>query len=178
MQSHKTPRKLQILRVELVIELAGLDARYKRLTEQEQSEDANADEIGLVEEIAGVNEKDYKLAVDQYRQGMVQPAEVSQKRISLLEAKLKLVELKSDQSQNPSAAALTEIAIDRGDAQARLSTIERLLQEYYKARGNIEFLKRLEVEQELQQARSTENKAQLLQVQMQVEQLKLQLENQ
>lgn len=169
-------RMLQTQRVQLMIELAGLDARQQKMIElrdatRQRQSDQHDEVTSLLQQMVDQLSEKQKRLNKMYEQGSMSIAEVKAGELMLLQAQLNLAQAKADSPAEPAYDMLTDISIERAEQQARLQMVESLLKKYYQARDNISSVRQLNAnyEMELQRTMDLENRLQQAELQMQMQ---------
>ncbi len=161
-------RLLQTQRVQLMIDLAGLDARQEKLAEMQtaaQQPEPNEVTNLLAQIVDSLSAKQERLKT-MYEQGSL-PADVVQAgEVMLLQAKLKLAEARANTPQPQPNDLLADVSIERVEKQAKLATVESLLKKYYGARTSIDSLQELDATYQTELQRKLDAEKTLQQVKM------------
>ncbi len=175
-------RLLQTQRVQLAIDLAGLDAKKEALTIAAKSENggsAKSNTIPLLEKYVA----NQKLITDQveslYQKGSASVVQVQQAKQLLIQAELQLAEAKQEQSQTNSSSDaigdLTATELERVEKKARLAMVEKILDQYVDARPYVDRVSRLERDVESQETQKRRLQSRLLEMEEQLNELHLQI---
>lgn len=173
-------RLLQMQRVELAIDLAGLDAKKEALTTAAKSGNggsAKSNTIPLLEKYVA----NQKLITDQveslYKKGSASVVQVQQAKQLLIQAELQFAEAKQAESNtsSPSAAVgdLTATELERVEKKARLAMVEKLLDQYVDARPYVDRVSRLDRDVESQETQKRLLQSRLLEMEEELNELQL-----
>jgi hypothetical protein len=130
--------QLQVQRINLSIEQAGLDAKSKHLQAMLGKPPVDTQDATLVkrrqmlEEILGLEQKELKGLQELAKAGVVTSSQVSELRKRVLQVEVQLLELDSPRSpQTPETVwasdVLAKVAMDRIEVAAKLAKIDELL---------------------------------------------------
>ena len=128
-------KMLQTSRVELLIDLAGLEARRKELLKQRDApsqpnlQPLLAKELSIAQELVKICQGELKLYEEKFRSGNASSTEVitATKELKLSELRLALAESKSAESLNVHSSELNSLILERAEKSARLAVVEKLL---------------------------------------------------
>lgn len=124
-------KNLQGRRVELMIDLAGIDARRDSLTEIQETEISSKSDSSTVElltKIVELCEKKRDEAKHLHENGAVSSTEVNAAEIEYLSAKLKLRNARNPVLDSPRInEELLSVSLDRAEKRARLVKTEEIL---------------------------------------------------
>lgn len=142
-------RTLQTQRIELMIELAGLEAKRNLLTESLKQKDSKAgEEYNLLREIYSQHLEHFGRLQKLAKKGSVTQTDLARARISVSEAKLRLVKAKSDLGESHESAVLLDLSLERAESKARLDKTKELLASITKARPTLSKREKLNLEKE------------------------------
>jgi hypothetical protein len=135
-------KMLQSSRVELSIDLAGLEARQKELLKQRDSasppnqQPLLAKELSIAQELVKISQEEFGFLEAKYKAGQAIATDVlaAKKELKLAELRLALAESKSSESSNSHSPELSKLILDRAEKSARLAVVEKLLESTYKAK--------------------------------------------
>jgi chromosome segregation ATPase len=142
-------RSLQTQRIQLTIDLAGLDARQKAILEYNASQSANplvAEIIDLMESQVAAFDSQIEKVQQMYLNGVVSDEEIANLKNRQIDAKIQLQQTRLEYSGGLAASGdeLRQIALQRAEQHARLEKTEELLQGLASAPDEFTSLERLE----------------------------------
>ena len=158
-------KNLQGQRIELMIDLAGMDARRESLTviQQESEAGANPDPttLQLLTKLLELRSKRLDEIKKLNEQGLIGPAELSDAQVELVNAQFKLALAKSSNQVSPRInEELINVSLDRAEKRARLVKTEELLKTIIESRKalleNDDVGAKIEAAQRKQEALETE----------------------
>ncbi|MEM7455917.1 MAG: hypothetical protein AAF456_16320 [Planctomycetota bacterium] len=126
-------KSLQSQRVQLIIDLAGLEARRMALENARLESQArlNQDDLTLpLERLLEIQEQNLARLRELFMQGAVSPDDVNAAEQRMLEAKIQLAQARGPSvgASDSLASQLLEVSLERADKSARLDKTERLLE--------------------------------------------------
>lgn len=147
-------RLLQTQKVQLTIELAGVEARREAMIEQHEAGQKSRMEksgpaLSALKELSDIQSERLQQAEALHKTGSVPRAEVLDAKQQLLEVQIRLNEmLQAAGLDGPPAAdqALLSLSLVRAETVARLNKVNQLLEEYVSARTPIDSLGRVTAE--------------------------------
>jgi hypothetical protein len=153
-------RQLQTQRVQLSVDLAGIEARREILVEARESmqNDTAAESSAVVkaiEDLLAIQKERLNLAEALSAKGSASNMEVLAAKQQLLETQIRLAEqahAARAKSGPPMDAELLTVSLARAETAARLNRVNQLLGEYVAARTTIEALNQVHSEIALVQA--------------------------
>ena len=128
-------KMLQSSRVELMIDLAGLEARQKELLKQRDDpphpnpQPLLTKELSIAQELVKINQDELKLLEEKVRSGNSSTTQVltAMKELKLSELRLAVTESKLADVSKVHSAELSSLILDRAEKSARLALVEKLL---------------------------------------------------
>jgi hypothetical protein len=146
--------QLQVQRINLSIEQAGLDAKSKHLQTMLGKPPGDTQDATLVkrrqmlEEILGLEEKELKGLQELAKAGVATSSQVSELRKRVLQVEVQLLELESPRSpQTPetnwASDVLAKVAMDRIEVAAKLEKIDELLVPQQRVRSMLSEIEQL-----------------------------------
>jgi len=126
-------RILQTQRIELMIELAGLDAKRELLAKSIDGKDSNQ-EVELLQDTYVLFAKRLASLKKLAAKGSASNTDVMSAQLSTNQAKLKLIKAKSATGDSHETAVLLDLSLERAERKARLAKTEELLANIAKAR--------------------------------------------
>lgn len=146
--------QLQVQRINLSIELAGLDAKSKHLQAMLGKPPGETQDATLVkrrqmlEEILGLEQKELKGLQDLAKAGVATFSQVSELRKRVLQVEVQLLELESPSSiRTPETIwandVLAKVAMDRIEVAAKLAKIDELLVPQQRVRSMLSEIEQL-----------------------------------
>ena len=128
-------KMLQSSRVELMIDLAGLEARQKELLKQRDDpphpnpQPLLTKELSIAQELVKINQDELKLLEEKVRSGYSSTTQVltAMKELKLSELRLAVTESKLADVSKVHSAELSSLILDRAEKSARLALVEKLL---------------------------------------------------
>ena len=133
-------RSLQLQRVELMIDLAGLKAREEAmilLREQENS-NTNRDAIKSMSQILELQREQLDQVEKLHKAQSVPASQVRNSKIQVLNSELKLAQLMKPESNSETTTAFLDVSLDVAEKQARLDKTESLLNSITESRKSIQ----------------------------------------
>lgn len=129
--------KLQSGKVELMIDLAGLDARREEILKmKEMAANENNELISDLEELLEIEQKKLKHIQALYEKNLVDISEGQAAKSRLLEARIRLAEAKQpSRSESILTEQLLEASLERAEKNARLKQTESILSSLNPIRG-------------------------------------------
>ena len=135
-------KMLQSSRVELSIDLAGLEARQKELLKQRESAVPQnqpplmAKELLIARELVKTSQEEFDLLEAKFKAGQALATELlaAKKEFKLAELRLILAESKAADTSNVHSTELSKLILDRAEKSARLAIVEKLLESTYEAK--------------------------------------------
>ena len=122
-------KSLQTQRVDLMIDLAGLDARRQSMLDLRDAEPPeNSPLIQRLEDLLDVEEQQLQETMSLHSQAAISKRDLQTAKRRVLEVQIRLEEARSpSQSASRLTESLWNISLDRAEKQARLEKIESLL---------------------------------------------------
>lgn len=126
-------KTLHAQRVELLIDLAGIEARFKAIKDaiavstEVQSESAHS----TLRKLVIIREQDLDRLKQQYQQGVIPSSEVSKAEIALLEAKTRLAQMAANSGGmlDQLNRQLLDTSLEKAEKTARLDKARQLIEE-------------------------------------------------
>ncbi len=147
-------RTLQTQRIELMIEMAGMDAKREVLIESlKEKEDESNEEYELLQDIYAQYAKIYGRTKSLVEKGTRSTSDLIRAKLSLSESRLRLIRAKPRTSDSKENAAMLELSIERAESKARLAKTEELLATIAKARPVLSERENLDRSRELARQR-------------------------
>ncbi len=140
---------LQAQRVEMIIDLAGLEARREALQNVAADVQKSTRNVALQEELEQLlrwHEEKLARVTELHQKGTASAMEVQEARRGVIEARIRLGEVRNNEGTggNPFvASALISVSLDRAEKQARLDRINGLLQQLIAERSQVSELEEL-----------------------------------
>jgi ABC-type Na+ efflux pump permease subunit len=137
-------KNLQSQRIQLMIDLAGLDARRKVLVEarEEITNDTNNEVLKPLLEMIEIEKERLQRAENLHAEGTKPKAEVLSAKRGVLAAEVQLAEAKSRQSSSLTGerinANLLDTSLEHAEKQARLDTTKTLLETLTQSRSFVQ----------------------------------------
>jgi hypothetical protein len=141
-------RLLQTERVQLIIDLAGLDARKDAIVDLQQKNQSEGDQEKLLKQIMQQMESNLARAEKLYDGNLLSAQGLQEARVSVLKAKLRYAETAKNRQADENVELLTRITIEQTEKRAQLATIEQLLEQYQQSRTTVDALRHLEKQYE------------------------------
>jgi len=146
--------QLQVQRINLSIEQAGLDAKSEHLQAMLNKPPVDTQDATLVkrrqmlEEILGLEEKELKGLQELAKAGVVTSSQVSELRKRVLQVEVQLLELESPRSPQAhetvwASDVLAKVAMDRIEVAAKLAKIDELLVPQQRVRSMLSEIEQL-----------------------------------
>ena len=144
-------RVLQTQKVQLVVDLAGLDARREALmASRAQASEHEPDEvIEKLKELVAIQREKLQQAELLRQRGNVSAGEILSLRENMLQAEINLARASHGGGNSFGPALdqqLLELSLHRAETAARLDKVEQLLSDYVQARGPVESVSRIQTE--------------------------------
>jgi hypothetical protein len=184
-------RSLQTQRVQLSIDLAGLEARREAMIEQQEQWSGQDDparstiQAALADLLAAQNENVRRIQA-LHEKGHVSESDLQGANEKLLEAKIRVAQAAQapqDERRQQVENELLQLSLSRAESSARLSKIQELLDEFTRARMSLEAyrqgldeLRALEVVAEQLQQKQLELESQLVAFQIELQQIESEME--
>jgi hypothetical protein len=150
-------RMLQTQRIQLTIDLAGIEAVEDKL--MKQSAESQLQESEEVIETLKENVELYGRYFDAIealrKQGTASQSDVMSRKLKLNEAKVKLARATAPRKTEENDE-LSSVAIEKVQKLAKLNMIEKLLAKYYRGRPVVESLKQLDSKMETELSRQAQ----------------------
>lgn len=142
---------LQSQKVQLAVDLAGLDARRDALMTQPEASHPGGDKSGMVEatlnDLLAIQRERLRQVEALHDRGSAPDSEVLSAKQQLLEVQLRMAELSNSHGRNEAIdAELIGVSLSRAETLARLQKVEQLLAEYSRARSTVDSLDRVQSE--------------------------------
>lgn len=134
---------LQTQRVELMIDLAGLEARrdeLQKIAEAKINSDENKESLQLLQELLALSEKKLHQVEQLVQKGSAPSSEVADANREFIEAKVRLLEATTKNrvmGATQVGPPLMAVSLDRAEKQARLEKVEVLLSQLTAGRAQI-----------------------------------------
>ena len=142
---------LQTQKIQLTIDLAGLNAKRKTLLEikEESAAQLNVDLIKEMEAIIEGQEVDLQRLKRLRESRSVSSAEVKKAELQVIASKHRLASMKASTGSNPQLQnSMIEVSLDIAESEARLNKTIELLDKVTPQRNQVDRLSKLRVEQE------------------------------
>ncbi|MBL8888565.1 MAG: hypothetical protein JNL67_01210 [Planctomycetaceae bacterium] len=177
--------QLQVQRINLSIEKAGLDAKAEKLAElvskERQPSEKNEQKRAKLQEILALEEQGLQRLNELHQSGVVPTSELLEGRKRIIQVELQLLELDSPQpSTSPEAVwaadMLAKIALDRVENMAKLAAIDELLRPLQHVRPTLSEMQNLKNEIETWQAEKSQMQTRQMELQDRLRDLKFKLD--
>ena len=146
-------RLLQTQKVQLTIDLAGIEARRDAMIEQYEANrkveiENGGTAVESLKELMAIQADRLRQAEAMHDKGVAPQAEVLDAKQKLLEVKIRLEEMNRvyGNGQKPVNQELLSVSLTRAETVARLNKVNQLLEEYVHARTPIDSLSRVAAE--------------------------------
>ncbi len=147
-------RLLQTQRVQLSVDLAGIEARREILIAQQESGQKSAGEqtnplAEMIKQLIGIQQERLSSIEALHAKGSAATADVLNAKQQLLETQIRLAEKIHAANDNRGASMdpeLLNVSLARAETAARLNRVNQLLGEYVSARTTIDSLGRVQSE--------------------------------
>jgi len=147
-------RLLQTQKVQLSIDLAGIEERRAAMLEQQKANqtlvsESNARVIASLKELEAIQDQRLQQAEQLRQKGSAPQAEVLDAKQQLLEVRIRLAEILPSSAAGggqPLDHELLSVSLSRAETVGRLNKVNQLLQEYVPARTPIDAFSRIESE--------------------------------
>jgi hypothetical protein len=162
-------RTLQTQRIQLTIDLAGIEAVEEALMKRTAVKQyRESDEvIQKLKENVALYQKYYDSIKALHERGTKSAQDMLSRELQLNAAKVKLAQAMAPR-EGTKVGELSSVAIERIEKQAKLSMIEKLLTKYYPGGPIVESLKESESRMELELSRKAQLERQLDEIKMEV----------
>lgn len=149
--------QLQVQRINLTIEKAGLDAKAEKLAElanrEQQPNDTTKQKRLKLEELRALEQEGLNRLNELHKQGVVPSSELMEGRKRLIQVDLQLLELESPQTATSKEASwaadlLAKCALEQIEAAAKLAAVNELLQPLQQVRSKLSAIQGLKNEAE------------------------------
>ncbi len=146
-------KSLQSNRIDLLIDIAGLDARREFLTQTKLDAQAEARAAILepIKELLMVEEQSFERVRQLFERGSVSEAQVAEAERSVLQAKIRLAEASSRMDSGKLNDDLLVTSLERAEKQARLDKTMELLDSLEISRNAMQFREEIEIKIESSQ---------------------------
>ncbi len=145
-------RSLQLQRVELSIDLAGLDARRKSLQAIAETSPAATVQAAIqtkLQQQVEILKQSLEFAKTRYENGNGPESEMYAAQRNLLTAEIRLLEFQQVESSDAGSIELRDVALERAEKRARLEKVDEILGQLAIARGQIEEVVKLDRQGEM-----------------------------
>ncbi len=149
---------LQTQRIQLTIDLAGIEAVEEMLVKQSAKTQFRESDVVIekLKENVVLYQRYYDAIKAHYQNGTKSEQDVLSRELQLNESKVKLAKAMTPKQVIVSSNELSSVAIEKVQKQAKLAMIEALLEKYYPGGPIVDSLKRVDLQMENELSRQAQ----------------------